>query len=379
MPVITCPECGGKVSTTTDVCIHCGYKLKKEENTTTPDSPNAKRKSIPRWLLFTGIAIVSLIVVATVLYFAFDVNDYILGTKACDAGDYKLAVQLYDKTRVPLKEKRLEETKQLMYSKASEMITAENWNDALDLLTGLNYSDSEELLAVCSRNKGMSENADFEFLAAFQEAIYRRIEISESNSYTYSDLVAAETSRLDKFSDAVFYDKDLQSLALDYLAGLDKQEIALKKNHSEYQILWQEGIVERYQTIVTLAEKYSLFQDKPSFVQETYASQVSEQEEYLKALKSADGDFEKQFSNSTWKKDNGYQISIPYSNNTGYALEEASIFVFYYDKNGTRIGDTSCYFENLKKGQSTVCEFYVSNARNIQRCEFYWEFVPHID
>ena len=379
MPVITCPECGGKVSTTTDVCIHCGYKLNNEEITTTQDSPSAKRKSIPRWLSVAGIALVSLIVVASVLYFAFDVNDYILGIKASNTGDYKLAVQLYEKTRVPLKEERLEETKQLMYNKATDMIKAENWNVALDLLTGLNYTDSEELVAVCTKNKGMSENADFEFLAAFQEAIYRRIEITESNSFTYSDLVGAETSRLDKFRDASFYDKDLQKLALEYLAGLDKQENALKKNHSEYQILWQEGIVERYQTIITLAEKYNLFQDKPSFIQENYTSSISENEEYLKALKSAERDFKKQFSNSTWKRDNGYQISIPYTNNTGYTLEQASIFVFYYDKNGTRIGDTSCYFENLKKGQATVCEFYVSNSRNIQRCEFYWEFVPHID
>lgn len=32
MALIRCPECGGQVSDTCDVCIHCGYKLKSDEN-----------------------------------------------------------------------------------------------------------------------------------------------------------------------------------------------------------------------------------------------------------------------------------------------------------------------------------------------------------
>ena len=29
MALITCPECGGKISDEADVCIHCGYPFKK--------------------------------------------------------------------------------------------------------------------------------------------------------------------------------------------------------------------------------------------------------------------------------------------------------------------------------------------------------------
>lgn len=378
MPVITCPECGGKVSTTTDVCIHCGCKLTHEESATTQESPSAKRKSIPRWLLVSGIVIVSLIVVATVLYFAFDVNDYILGTKACNTGDYKLAIQLYEKTRVPWKQEQLDETKLLMYSKASEMITAENWNDAIGLLTGLNYSDSEELLATCTRNKGMSENADFEFLATLQESIYRRIEITESNSYTFSDLVTAETSRLDKFSDAEFYDKNLEGLATEYLNGLHKQEAALKMKASASSIQWQEGMIERLSAIIDLVAQYNLFQNDPAFVQEHYAGDgiLEEQQARLAALKALDADFTRQFNNRAWKVINSYQISVSYKNNTKYEINTANIYVFYYDKNGTRIEEASFTISNLKKGQTVVCDFYASKPRSIQRCEFLWDFDP---
>ena len=30
MPIIICPECGGKVSTTLDSCPHCGFKISNE-------------------------------------------------------------------------------------------------------------------------------------------------------------------------------------------------------------------------------------------------------------------------------------------------------------------------------------------------------------
>ena len=31
MALIKCPECGGKVSSKANVCIHCGYPLKKKK------------------------------------------------------------------------------------------------------------------------------------------------------------------------------------------------------------------------------------------------------------------------------------------------------------------------------------------------------------
>lgn len=419
MALVKCPECGRKISDTTKNCIHCGYELSTKVNEQTQLAEDVKlsnvepKKTVKKKAVFWSmIAVGGAIVICLVLFFAFGLGKYLQGAIAYSKGDYKSAVQLLseseytlDKNKLPnakvalakdyitsedwqnaydlLKDVKIEEAVNVLpevkYNLAINHINAKEWDEAIELLTGLQYKDSEAVLENATRNKGMSENADFEFLAAFQEAVYRRIEISESNNFTYSDLVNAETSRLEKFKNSNFYDSELQKLTMDYLGGLDKQESALKKSHSEYQILWQEGIVERYNALVALADKYELFQDRPNFVQEYYANDLPEVEEYLKALKSADTDFKKQFSDSTWKKINGYQISVTYTNYTGYTLDQASVYVFYYDKNGTRVGDASCYFENVKFGQTTICEFYVSNSRNIQRCEFSWEFLPHVD
>ena len=308
-----------------------------------------------------------------------NIKDYLLGEQALSNNDTKLAIQYIVNSKVPWKEAKITELKELTYEQALNKATSENWNEAVDLLTELDYSDSEALLETYTRNKGMAENSDFQFLDSFQEAVKRRIEITESNSYNASDLVAAETSRLSKFRGGTFFDKELESLAMKYLDGLEKQEKALKKSYSEYQILWYEGLVERYRVIVTLTEKFDLFKDDPAFVAEHYTAELPECEEYLKALKAADVDFRIQFTSYPWKRDNGYQISIPYTNHTNYAFDKLWVYVFFYDANGMRVGDSSYYIENLKCEQKTICEFYASNARNVQSCQFYWEFEPHIE
>lgn len=39
MPLISCPECNQQVSTSADVCPHCGYPLKKETSNVQPTKP----------------------------------------------------------------------------------------------------------------------------------------------------------------------------------------------------------------------------------------------------------------------------------------------------------------------------------------------------
>ena len=44
MALINCPECGKEISDTSDVCIHCGYKLKSKTQ------GNVQRRRKP-WLI----------------------------------------------------------------------------------------------------------------------------------------------------------------------------------------------------------------------------------------------------------------------------------------------------------------------------------------
>lgn len=50
MALIRCPECGMKVSSVCDSCIHCGYPLKKPS--LTEKRAIAYRSSAPGWLIF---------------------------------------------------------------------------------------------------------------------------------------------------------------------------------------------------------------------------------------------------------------------------------------------------------------------------------------
>ena len=40
MALIKCPECGNEISDTAEQCIHCGYRIKKDENNSDKNKVN---------------------------------------------------------------------------------------------------------------------------------------------------------------------------------------------------------------------------------------------------------------------------------------------------------------------------------------------------
>ncbi len=47
MSITTCPECGGKVSTQAEVCIHCGFRLTQQNKVEQAVQPNASPAEQP--------------------------------------------------------------------------------------------------------------------------------------------------------------------------------------------------------------------------------------------------------------------------------------------------------------------------------------------
>ena len=62
------------------------------------------------------------------------------------------------------------------YALGQEAITAEEWKTAISYFANLNYKDSNELLAQCEKEKGMHENADYDFLADLEKSVLSRID-----------------------------------------------------------------------------------------------------------------------------------------------------------------------------------------------------------
>lgn len=65
MALIKCPECGKEISDTCDVCIHCGYKFKKENT----DKPPVRRRR-KGWLVpvIIGGVITALVIGLPLIY-----------------------------------------------------------------------------------------------------------------------------------------------------------------------------------------------------------------------------------------------------------------------------------------------------------------------
>ena len=134
MSVIKCPECGGKVSTTTEICIHCGYKFGDNIDEPKPSiSSQSSGKHPNKLLIAIAIAFGLIIVTGISLYFALNIKDYLLGEQALSNNDTKLAIQYIVNSKVPWKEAKITElirqhqrigTKQLIYLQNSITLIA---------------------------------------------------------------------------------------------------------------------------------------------------------------------------------------------------------------------------------------------------------------
>lgn len=72
MALMNCPECGKEVSDTAECCVHCGYKLKKED-------PGKKKK-----MMIAGGAAVVVLLAACLIFFLVRSNGSIAGTWRID-------------------------------------------------------------------------------------------------------------------------------------------------------------------------------------------------------------------------------------------------------------------------------------------------------
>ena len=66
MALINCPECGKEISDTCDVCVHCGYKIKKGNT----NQPQARRRR-KGWLIpvIIGAVLITIFLIAPAIIY----------------------------------------------------------------------------------------------------------------------------------------------------------------------------------------------------------------------------------------------------------------------------------------------------------------------
>lgn len=259
------------------------------------------------------------------------------------------------------------------YALGIQAMSQENWELAIEYFGDVNYQDSKSLLDTCTKEKGMHDNADYDFLTAIESSIENRIDQNEKDM-SLSLIVNSELGRLKTYENQTFYDIELYNLARKYISALELQNDALSKKHSELQILWQEGLVERLDVLSTLYENYGLFTGSSNF-KDVYESQKSDSIALLNALKAIDYDLNLQLDNVEFDLVNDYTMSASYTNATEYDFDIQFYFTYYLDD--IRVGESTEFFSNIKSKDTSFLLFSIPSYQ-WDTCEFFWEIEPHL-
>ncbi len=280
-----------------------------------------------------------------------------------DQGDYQAALEIFDD--MPNYEDSSDKASECRYQLGIEAIASEDWELAIEYLSNLDYEDSADLLEKATREKGMSENADNEFLSALETSILDRIDSVSNENYDNKTIINTELVYVEEYKDATFFDENLKELAIKYIDGLNMQKEALgNENFSEVQIEWQRGIVARYEVLRDLYEQYDFLSDNTDFVA-IYVSACEDQENLLRAYEALDNDIAEQMNSDSFQwYIAGNQIYWTLNNNTNYTYS-TTFNITLYDANDVVLDEATDYIENIPAGSSYTVSFYVSDPGKI--------------
>lgn len=278
-------------------------------------------------------------------------------------GDYQAALEIFDD--IPNYEDASSKASECRYQLGIEAITSEDWELAIEYLSDLDYEDSADLLELATREKGMSENADNDFLSALEASVLDRINSVSNENYDNKTVVNTELVYVEEYKDATFFDENLKALAVKYIDGLNMQKDALgNENFSEVQIEWQKGIVARYEVLRDLYEQYDFLSDNTDFIA-IYVSACEDQQNLLRAYEALDDDIASQMNSDSFQwYISGNEVYWTLKNNTNYTYS-TTFNITLYDANNVVFDEATDFIENIPAGSSYTVSFYVSDPGRI--------------
>lgn len=256
------------------------------------------------------------------------------------------------------------------YALGQEAITSEEWETAISYFTDLNYKDSTELLAHCTKEKGMHENSDYDFLADLEKSVLNRIETVSNTDYLEEIVVDTELAYVGKYTNATFYDPALESIADKYIEGLNVQKNGLKKEYIyQRQIEWLRGITIRYEALSELYSDYNFLSDNAEFIA-TYVAQVDNQKALYKAYCAIEADVSEQINSddfSWYVGDN--EVTFTLKNNTEYEFT-TTFELSFYDADNIMYESGSDTIENVKPGTAYSVSIYIYDENRLDGIDY---------
>ena len=277
---------------------------------------------------------------------------YGIGEQLFEEGDYEKALETF----LALGSYEDSETKviQCKYELGKSAYNEQNWDRVIEFLDEVYYEDSIELLASANREKGMSENSDYEFLDTLRKSVEKRLADSSKDSTDERDLlnfVNTELTFVSKYRNASFYDKKLGEMARLYIKGLDKQKQSFDNDYIyERDEEWLDGMVDRYTALNYLYEHYDFMSDSTDFIS-SYIAQFEKVKQDSVACKAINKDILANLNSfDSFKSAGSYAGYAVLKNNTRYTYDIVFEFTVYNQDETQILNVSQDYVQKVKPG-----------------------------
>lgn len=395
MALILCPECGKEISDKASACPNCGCPIQPAEipnpvvQRTAEEKPKKKSKAAP----ITVIVVIAVLGMLCTVYFGFLStgaklrSTYNKATTLYNTGNYVEALPMYEGLgeysnsadaaiwcRYELAKEAISNgyyetakgylegvdflesamlSKQCDYQLGIQAMEAHDWETAAAIFERLDYENSGKMLTDCS------------FMLDIEQSITRRMEINAKESSDYKTLVNTELAYLEQYRKATFYNVEIGRLAKKYLEGLDKQLAALNyEYYYEFQLKWYEGMVKRYDVLISLHKNYGLMSNNQDFVG-TYIKQYEDVKRTYNGIVALEKMFDDYYSDESYSyiRQSGRYVILTHTNITEYTFDGIWVFT-YFDRNDTKIKELTVRVDDIKPGETFEVKVYNSDAWN---------------
>ncbi|MBR3149419.1 MAG: zinc ribbon domain-containing protein [Eubacterium sp.] len=357
---MNCPKCNKEIEQSFKVCPYCGEILSKEKA-----SKNNNKKII-------AIITAAVLSMALILCVLLPIISNSKASTYIEQENYKKAYQTISKFAWNPICNNNNQIASVGY--ANEQFSNKEYENALKTLDGINSKEAKELKEKCNREIQMNKLADYSFLDTLKKSVEWRNAKADEGKTSNDELVNYELNLLKDFPDKEYYNDDIKASAKKYVDGLQKQNEALKLEHSEYQIKWHDGMADRFEALKTLCENYDLLKDDNELYT-TYISKAEYWRKYSDEINAIDKDLNTRLDNIQFDTDGYNDYYFTYKNGTTYSYN-IWFYIDYY-KGSTKVSRDEPYIENVKPNKKIKVSSYVSDKW--ETCEILWEIEPIIE
>lgn len=257
----------------------------------------------------------------------------------------------------------------IRYDLGTAAMAAEDWETAAAYFRDLHYNDSEALLEKCEHAPIAAAVEDF--LDALEPLVTERLKGTTAQQSELKQILETERAALAPF-------RELEA-AQSYLTALDLQlaTMDVTVDHS-YQLQWQQGRLQRRETLLRLRQDYGFMADDAAF-EAGIAAGIDELRQYVAALEAIDRDISAQLGAlSGFAVLDKSRAELTLRNNTAFGFSAEFILQMFRADDTQFIKETTIPMAAIAPGESYTLMAAIGSTITVESVNVDW-WITEID